>query len=1313
MNQLKQLINKHEIIEIQKFVRNNCVEIEDVRELLIYALQNKENNRIIEYLIELLNYNLNYYNQEGKVPLFVSLQQKNYYITDKLLKNKADINYIDKNGENVLLYLYHKKVLNEKMLVYLLEKGIDVSYCQQKTDKTFLDYIDEYRNRNFINIILKYFYNNDVEVVLSLILSHKNKWGISNRLLKEIIRYRINPKIKNKLMLLAYHHNNINLLRFLFKSSEDNIDFIKNYEQQERFIDYKIYTNELEILLIENGTDIDIIVSNCYDNQYTELLRICKFTNILERVKFLISYGARVNQKSYYRNEFSDPGTPIIFSIRRESLDIIKYLYENGADLFKVKDHAKNYALKAALENILYLKYLTENTSFLNRHYLLLTMMDACADNHIECVKYFMEHGIDINERVHCVYGHDVTPLYVACQHHHIDLVKYLIDHGANTDFDKERIREKRREQDKSEQEIGTILNYTFKSNNKELAHYLMKHNAGIYDSHTHKVVKNDISLVYQYGGPMMASYFIKNKRLRNERDASGNTILMKILMTFPKEHADRSINYLISKRGMDINIQNNNGDTLLMIACQKNYRSLVEKLIEHHVELDTINRQGNTALIISCQNQCYEIVKLLLQYQANISIVNNKGHSVLHIACMNNNEEIAKLLMEQGANEELKDYQGWTPLTYAYRHGNLELIQYIQERMKEKRRKRRRTEMENEIEIEIECQQSWKRRIIPNYQHLNQYLHLDIDINCKNKYGLTALMMACDRSNVDFVKFLISHGADINAATKDHHQTALTIAYKKLENRIVIILKYLLHNGGNVADIKNILCVSNIYWSEAYLYYFIQHQIDINGLAKDGETALIYACKQRNLKLMKYLLRHGAYINGQNKEGKTVFMQASIKVNKVILNFLLDHHANPDLQDIHGTTALMYACKHENINMTNYLLNHQAKLNLKDKFGKNELMISCLRGNLPLVKILLRHGANLQDRDNQGHSVLMYACKSGNLTLVRYLMAQGLHFQSENKKKEKKKINSYFMSSVLARACIFNYREMVQFLIEQGMDINTRCHYQFLKGETPLMIASDYGHFELVTYLLEAGAEINAELQTEATSMVHGKTAYMFAYQSRHYDIAIYLLQHGAKLKEEVERVIDVRQRTFLSLLCQDQVYLSYIQFLIEEKGASITSRDCDGNTPFLLSCAYGNQEMIKYLHGRGAKMNEKNDQKETGLQFACSYGKNRIVEYLIDHGADMNSINKQGCTPIMMACYALRHRPMDWNERDGVLTNIKYLINLGARIDVQDKNRMTALLHFYRSRIYYNDTLLIRKYLKLTVKKLAVLQNSLDIME
>jgi len=219
MNQLKVLTDQCGVIEVQQFVRNNSVEVEEIKELLVYALQQQVDHAVINYYIKLLNHNLNYCSKEnGLVPLFLALQHKNYPIAERLLEHKADINYIDNNEENVLLYLYQKKYLDEPLLLFLLEKGIDVSYCQRKTDKTFLDYIDEYRNRNFINIILKYFYNNDVEVVLKLILSSKNQWGLTDRNLKEIICYHINPKIKNKLMLLAYHHNNIDLLKFLFKS---------------------------------------------------------------------------------------------------------------------------------------------------------------------------------------------------------------------------------------------------------------------------------------------------------------------------------------------------------------------------------------------------------------------------------------------------------------------------------------------------------------------------------------------------------------------------------------------------------------------------------------------------------------------------------------------------------------------------------------------------------------------------------------------------------------------------------------------------------------------------------------------------------------------------------------------------------------------------------------------------------------------------------------------------------------------------------------------------------------------------------------
>jgi len=1646
MNQLKVLTEQHGVTEVQRYVRNNSVEIKDIQDLLIHALQKEVGTPVIEYLIELLHYNLNYCSRLGQVPLFIALQHKNYYIADQLLEHKADINFIDKNGENVLLYLYQKKVLDETMLLYLLDKGVDVSYCQRKTNKTFLDYIDEYRNRNFIQIILKYFYNNDVEVVLKLILSRKNQWGLSNRHLKETIRHRINPSIKNKLMLLAYHHNNIDLLKFLFKSSEDNIDFIKKYEQQEKFIEYKIYGNELEILLIENGADIDGIILNYYDNQYTELLRICKFTNILERVKFLISYGAKINQKSVFRNEFSDPGTPMIFAIRRESLDIVKYLYESGADCLKMKDDDKNYALKAALENIFYLKLLTEGTGYLNPRYLLKTVIEACALNNIEAVKYFVEHGIDINERLDDGrYGERVTPLLVACQSQHLGIVRYLIEHQANLDYIYN-IKMKNGEKIK-----GTVLNYTLTVQDKELSHFLIQHNAGVYDNekgHAKRVLKNDIGLVYRYGGLPMASYIIKNRRLRKEVDEKGNTILMKIVMNFSEDDAYRSISYLKIKPGIDINAQNQSGQTLLMMACYKKSYSLVKGLLNEGTEIDmsnsntvtinvnTVDYQNNSALIISCQQQDINLIQLLLKHGAKVNQVNDRGESALHIACKNNNEEMVKCLIENGADINQKDHQQRTPLFYTYQHGNHNLIQYIKEKIGNKIKEDidmtmdldlnidQNNENENSINQQNEIKKehsshlskmgedySFLNSISPrkaqslflkecqnkkskkegksssiNYGLLSRLLRdHDVDIDGKDRYGKTALMTACEQSNLDLVKFLVIRGSNINIVSGNnahnsenkinnitiktnitHYnnkkkltetmETAMSIAYKKIEDVLVHhffdrghhckhkikgkegdgygegdpmeddnddkdeemisenkdnihsetftttttntntntsssgttkmmrgeewkkmmmmmdqdqekwkekmkketevmkqrekesklshlfssskpqillgmieeikgelgkedqlmaahILTYLIRQSGQVELIKNAFQVSDLKaWDEAYIQYYLHNHINVNGIAKNGDTALHYACKKRHFKLIRQLIEEGgADINGQDREGKTIFMLVSVKVNKVILNYLMDHHVNGNIQDIHGTTALMYACKRENVDMVRYLIDVQkVHINLRDHYGKNELMIACQKGNLSIAKYLIEHGADKTARDKNGVSVLMYACKSGNISLLQYLIEEKrMQFQS------REEINCPFMKSVLARACIFNYYTMIHWLIERGMEVDTRFQGQFLKGETPLMVACDYGHFDLVRLLLSKGADINLALEstplnhqqnneismtqsnttcssattlkpldsaisissplsspssssislsplpiskkakisskiapsnsmtknpsdedtciptsttatttsttitnadttstiTNSTSTIQGKLAYMFAYQSHHYDIAIYLLQQpGAILNEEVERAIDVRHQTFLSLLCQDQSYLSYIQFLIENKGASIYARDQDGNTPFLLACAFGNQEMVKYLHQKGSSPCETNDLKESALEFACSLGKNRIVEYLIDKGAPIDSVNKQGCTPLMMACSALRHRSMDWNERDGVLSNIKYLINLGAKIDVQDKNRMTALLHFYRSRIYYNDTLLIRKYLKLTVKKLAILQNTID---
>ncbi|ORX64878.1 ankyrin [Anaeromyces robustus] len=281
-----------------------------------------------------------------------------------------------------------------------------------------------------------------------------------------------------------------------------------------------------------------------------------------------------------------------------------------------------------------------------------------------------------------------------------------------------------------------------------------------------------------------------------------------------------------------------------------------------------------------------------------------------------------------------------------------------------------------------------------------------------------------------------------------------------------------------------------------------------------------------------------------------------------------------------------------------------------------------------------------------------MMACEQANLDLVKYLIIHGANINEKMKNENE-------------TALSLTYQKIEEELVNYFFNLKRWTIISHRYGTSALMYACKRENMNMVQYLIEK-CKVKLNLQDQ-----YGKNEIMIACQKGNLPIVKYLIDHGGNL----------------------------------------WMKDKNGVNSLMYACKSGSLPLIHYLvMEKGSPINEKNYQKESSLEFACSYGKNRIVEYLIEKGANLNNINKQGCTPLMKACYSLRNRPMDWNERDGVLSSIKYLINLGARIDIEDKNHMTALLYFYRSRIYYNDTLLMRKYLKLTVKKLAILQNSIN---
>ncbi len=69
-------------------------------------------------------------------------------------------------------------------------------------------------------------------------------------------------------------------------------------------------------------------------------------------------------------------------------------------------------------------------------------------------------------------------------------------------------------------------------------------------------------------------------------------------------------------------------------------------------------------------------------------------------------------------------------------------------------------------------------------------------DINVKNNYGETALILAMDKGHIKVAKYLITHNANVNATTLHGRNTALIWASR--DGRLEIV-KMLILKGANV----------------------------------------------------------------------------------------------------------------------------------------------------------------------------------------------------------------------------------------------------------------------------------------------------------------------------------------------------------------------------------------------------------------------------------------------------------------------------------------------------------------------------------
>ncbi len=130
-----------------------------------------------------------------------------------------------------------------------------------------------------------------------------------------------------------------------------------------------------------------------------------------------------------------------------------------------------------------------------------------------------------------------------------------------------------------------------------------------------------------------------------------------------------------------NINKQNDNGETTLILASWKNNIEIVKLLLE--VKTINVNLQdfdGDSALMCASWNGHIEVVKLLLNIETiNVNLQNNCRDTALILASWNGHIEVVKLLLNiETININLQNCIGSTALIYTSLKDNIEIVELL-----------------------------------------------------------------------------------------------------------------------------------------------------------------------------------------------------------------------------------------------------------------------------------------------------------------------------------------------------------------------------------------------------------------------------------------------------------------------------------------------------------------------------------------------------------------------------------------------------------------------------------------------------------
>ena len=223
-------------------------------------------------------------------------------------------------------------------------------------------------------------------------------------------------------------------------------------------------------------------------------------------------------------------------------------------------------------------------------------------------------------------------------------------------------------------------------------------------------------------------------------------------------------------------------------------------------------------------------------------------------------------------------------------------------------------------------------------------------------------------------------------------------------------------------------------------------------------------------------------------------------------------------------------------------------------------------------------------------------------------------------------------------------------------------------RGATPLMHAAAFGNFETLKSLIDAGADVNARNQMDATGLL---------WAAGDPEKSRLLIERGADVKAQSKQ-----GRTPLMLAAMRPGNSAIVE-LILSKGAGIQARDRFGATALSLAARAGDLDTVKLLIAKGADPNL-TDGVGRGALLSATMGQNpAVIRLLLQRGANVNAATGLPPGTALRSPNNVRNRPPNNSKVTplhnaaafGPVESVRYLLEAGAEVNARDSRSLTPL--------------------------------------